>query len=201
MSQDLPDPTLGPPAGTTAELRVRAARLTDAPAVGEVQAQVFRATYDGHLPAEIVAAFDGQRFAQAWRQSLKSPPDGDHRLYVACVQDMVVGFAAVGPATDPDAGERDGELLVGGVAPEHRGQGHGARLLNAAVGGLRDTGWTGVLTWVPLAGPGEAARGFLEKAGLLPDGAVRERVVDEDGRVLGEARLAADLVPPETPGA
>lgn len=199
MTQDLPDPTLGPPSGgaqgVTADLKVRAARATDAPAVGEVQAQVFRATYADVLPSAVVASFDGHRFASAWRQSLRTPPDGDHRLYVACVDDRVVGFTAVGPATDPDAGERDAELLVGGVAPEHRGHGHGARLLNAAVTGLRDAGWGGVLVWVPDGDPGEALRDFLTKAGLMADGAVRERVVDEDDRVLGETRFAADLVP------
>jgi ribosomal protein S18 acetylase RimI-like enzyme len=169
------------------------ARETDTPAVGLVQAIVWREAYAEVLPAEVLETFEPQAFASVWRQSLAAPPQGVYRLLAACAGDQVVGFAAIGPSQDPDASPGTGELSALGVHPQARRVGHGSRLLNAAVDTLRGAGADRLHTWV-LASD-EATRAFLLDAGLDPDGAFRDRVVSPDGDTAREVRLVADIRP------
>jgi GNAT superfamily N-acetyltransferase len=173
---------------------VRVARVSDAPAVGLVQAVVWREAYAGILPEEVVAQFEPRAFAGAWRESLTSPPSPDHVLLVACAGEQVVGFAAVGPSPDPD-GDAVAELLVIGVHPEARRQGHGSRLLNAVVDTARARGHEMLTVWV--VADSDDTRRFLTAAGLQVDGAHRERVVSEGGATASEVRLSAAVGPVE----
>ncbi|GAB3448126.1 hypothetical protein GCM10027517_32800 [Phycicoccus ginsengisoli] len=182
------------PPGPLADASVRTARESDAPAVGLVQATVFREAYAGVLPAEVVDGFQPQAFASAWRHSLAAPPAGVYRLLVACAGDQVVGFASIGPSQDPDASPETGELSVLGVHPQARRSGHGSRLLNAAVDTLRGAGAEALSTWV--LATDEPTRAFLVASGLHPDGAFRDRVVSAEGATAREVRLVADITPP-----
>lgn len=174
-----------------ADASVRIARVSDAPAVGLVQSVVWREAYAGLLTEDVVAQFEPRAFASAWRSSLDEAPSGDHLLLVACAGEQVVGFAAVGPSPDPD-GEGASELLVLGVHPDARRQGHGSRLLNAAVDTARGGGAAALTAWV--LADDSATQGFLSAAGLEVDGARRERVVAEDGRTVGEVRMSAGVL-------
>lgn len=173
-----------------ANASVRAARPTDAPAVGIAQSVVWRETYADLLPAEALDQFEPITFSRAWRASLENPPAGA-RLLVACAGDQVVGYLALGPCTDPDAAPTDVEVLTLGVHPDARRQGHGSRLLNAAVDTSRERGAATVAAWVPLAD--QRARAFFEGAGLAPDSAYRDRVVGPGGEVLREVRLVGAI--------
>jgi ribosomal protein S18 acetylase RimI-like enzyme len=178
--------------GPVADASVRRARPNDAPAVGLVQATVFREAYAGRVPDEVVALFDPEAFARAWRESLTDPPAGVHRLLVACAGEQVVGLSAVGPSQDRDAGSTSAEVTVLAVHPDARRQGHGSRLLNASVDVLREAGAEVVTCWLLV--DDEAARGFLTASGFGPDGAFRDRVVSPSGETLREVRLTARLV-------
>ena len=180
-----------PATGPVADASARIARASDAPAVGLVQAAVWRAAYGHVLSQDVVEQLDGPSFARVWRDSLSSPPSPRHVLLVACAGEQVVGFAAVGPCVDPDATKTSGELLALGVHPDARRNGHGSRLLNAAVDTLRGKGFDRVSTWI--LATDEATRAFLTAAGLSPDSAFRDRVIDVDGTVAREVRLTADL--------
>jgi len=180
-----------PANGPVADSSARVARASDAPAVGLVQAAVWRAAYGQVLPKEVVDQFDGPSFARVWRDSLSTPPSPRHVLLVGCAGEQVVGFAAVGPSVDTDATEISGEVLALGVHPDARRNGHGSRLLNAAVDTLRGKGFDSLSTWI--LATDEATRAFLTAAGLSPDGAYRDRVIDVDGTVAREVRLTADL--------
>lgn len=177
--------------GDLADASVRVARPSDAPAVGQVQAQVFIDTYAARLPPEVSAAFDPTAFAKAWRASLESPPEGAHRLLVALAGAQVVGIAAYGPSQDRDTGQATGEITLLGVHPLARRQGHGSRLLNACVDQLRDLGAEDVTIWLPA--DLDEMRAFLLASGLGPDGAYRDRIVSPDGATLREVRLHATL--------
>lgn len=181
----------------TADASVRSAVVNDAPAVGQVQALVWQEAYDGIVPPQVHAAFDPQAFTAAWRDSLRTPPEGVHRLLVACAGEQVIGFVAIGPSQDPDAGQTTGEVTALGVHPHHRRQGHGSRLLNAAIDILREAGAEHVAAWCLVEH--EAVRGFLTGSGLEPDGAFRDRVVSPDEDTAREVRLTAALVDPPTP--
>jgi ribosomal protein S18 acetylase RimI-like enzyme len=187
--EDVRSSTTSP--GAAADASARIARPSDAPAVGLVQAAVWRAQYAHVLSPDVVEQFDGPRFARVWRASLSHPPSHRHVLLVGCAGEQVVGFAAVGPSVDADATDTSGEVLALGVHPDARRSGHGSRLLNAAVDTLRGKGFESVSAWL-LAGD-EKGRAFLVAAGLSPDGAYRDRVVDADGTVAREVRLTASL--------
>jgi ribosomal protein S18 acetylase RimI-like enzyme len=177
--------------GPIADASVRIARPNDASAVGLVQAAVWRAAYDAVLPRELVGQFEASSFARVWRDSLNAPPSPRHVLLVGCAGEQVVGFAAVGPSIDPDANETSGEVLALGVHPDARGSGHGSRLLNAAVDTLRGKEFDSMSVW--LLARDQDTRAFLTAAGLVPDGAYRDRVIDVDGALAREVRLTADL--------
>lgn len=183
--------------GPVAEFRVREARVNDAPAIGQVQAQVFIDTYADRLPPEVTAAFDPRAFASGWRSALEAPLPGAYRLFVALAGEQVVGMAAIGPSQDPDTGQDTGEVTVLAVHPLARRQGHGSRLLNAAADRLRELGANAVVVWVPA--DAEELRAFLVGAGFVPDGAYRDRVVAQDGRTLREVRLGSALEPQPEP--
>jgi ribosomal protein S18 acetylase RimI-like enzyme len=178
--------------GPVADASVRVARVSDAPAVGLVQAVVYREAYAGTLADEVLAQFEPRAFTNAWRESLTNAPSRDHLLLVACAGEQVVGLAAVGPSSDPD-GQETAELLVLAVHPEARRQGHGSRLLNAAVDTARGRDRHVLSTWL-LAGD-DRTRAFLTAAGFETDGAHRERVVDAEGATAREVRLSAGLDP------
>jgi len=181
-----------PPAtGPVADASARVARPNDAAAVGMVQAAVWRSSYGQILPQDVVDQFEPASFARVWRDSLNNPPSPRHVLLVGCAGEQVVGFAAVGPSTDPDADDTSGEVLALGVHPHARRSGHGSRLLNAAVDTLRGKGFHSISTW--LLAHDEDTRAFLTAAGLSPDRAYRDRVIDVDGAVAREVRLTADL--------
>jgi ribosomal protein S18 acetylase RimI-like enzyme len=139
----------------------------------------------------VVDRFDAASFARVWRDSLSNPPSPCHVLLVSCAGEQVVGFAAVGPSADADAGETSGEVLALGVHPDARRSGHGSRLLNAAVDTLRGKGFHSMSAWLLV--DDEDTRAFVTAAGLSPDGAFRDRVIDVDGTVVREVRLTADL--------
>jgi ribosomal protein S18 acetylase RimI-like enzyme len=181
------------PTGPLADASVRVARETDAPAVGFVQAVVWREAYDGVVPAEVLEAFEPQAFASAWRQSLANPPQGVYRLLAACAGDQVVGFASIGPSQDPDADAATGEVSALAVHPQARRAGHGSRLVNAAVDTLRGAGAETVHAWV--LATDQQTRAFLTASGLHPDGAFRDRVVSPGGDTAREVRLVADIRP------
>ena len=178
--------------GPVADASVRIARVSDAPAVGLVQAVVWRQTYAALVPSEVLEQFEPRPFASAWRESLANAPSADHVLLVACAGEQVVGFAAIGPSSDPD-GSGAAELLVLAVHPDARRQGHGSRLLNAVVDTARGRGREVLTAWV-LADADETRR-FLGAAGLEADGAHRERVVSGSGDTAREVRLAASVTP------
>ncbi|HET7799422.1 MAG TPA: GNAT family N-acetyltransferase [Humibacillus xanthopallidus] len=178
--------------GPVADASVRVARVSDAPAVGLVQAVVYREAYAGTLGDEVLARFEPRAFTSAWRESLTNAPSRDHLLLVACAGEQVVGLAAVGPSSDPDGGET-AELLVLAVHPEARRQGHGSRLLHAAVDTARGRDRHVLSAWV--LATDDHTRAFLTAAGLETDGAHRERVVDAEGTTAREVRLSAGLAP------
>ena len=182
-----------------ADASVRTAATADAEVVGRVQAHVWQEAYDGVVPPQVHAAFAPEAFAASWRESLAAPPEGVHRLLVACAGEEVVGFAAIGPSQDPDTGQVTGEVTALGVDPRSRRQGHGSRLLNAAVDMLREAGAESVTAWCLVEH--EDLRAFLTGAGMQPDGAYRDRVVSPEGGTAREVRVVAVLAAGDSVGA
>jgi ribosomal protein S18 acetylase RimI-like enzyme len=156
---------------------VRAAREGDAGDVTRVQVASWRACFAGIVPPGLLGELTGEEAAAAWRdrwrEAITSPPTSRHRVLAAVTGTApreVVGFVSAGPATDADRWPgTDAEIYEFRVAPDRTGQGHGSRMLQAAVDMLVDDGFHTVSTWA-LEADGILRR-FLEAAGWAADGA------------------------------
>ena len=85
-------------------------------------------------------------------------------MLVALERNRVVGFAVVGPASDPDCDPiADGELLELTVDADERGKGHGSRLLTAAVDTMTADRFTRAVFWA--IATDDELRAFLTSAG------------------------------------
>ncbi|SEG61564.1 L-amino acid N-acyltransferase YncA [Thermomonospora echinospora] len=159
-----------------ADVGVRPARRADAAAVADIQVRAWREGYRDLLPAAVLAEVTGPQAVAVWRdrwtEAATAPPGPRHRLLVAVSADLVVGFAAHAPATDPDLDPAvTAELVTLLVDPLHGRAGHGSRLLAATADLLREDGFGTVVAWV-FEGD-TAMRRFLGSAGWAPDGARR----------------------------
>jgi len=182
-----------------ADSSVRAASPDDAQAIAAVQAAAWRASYADLLPTELLDELDSADASDQWRAATSSPPSPRHRVLVAMSGADIVGFTSFGPAEDPDLVALldmvDAELIALSVRPDRLREGHGSRLVNAAVDHLRGDGFLHVRVW--LAEPGGAddrLHDFLAGAGWAQDGARRELDLNGDGRlVVPQVRLHAAI--------
>ena len=185
-----------------AESFVRDARVSDVADLARIQVERWRVGYAGLVPAEVLGELTSGEAAGRWRgqwaESIEAPPSSRHHVMVAVGTSAgggrgVAGFAAFGPASDPDRWPgTDGELYELAVDPERAGRGHGSRLLNAAVATMAEDEFGTVYAWV-LEGDG-GARGFLESAGWAADGA---RKVLDMGASVPMIRMHAGIAQPE----
>ncbi len=181
--------------GLTDDASVRPAVPADANAVAAIMARSYRRDYADVLPASMLAQLTPEVLVPGWSGAIGSPPSPGHRVLVACSGATVVGYTAVGPSPDEDAGAQDGELLALEVDPMNRRAGHASRLLAAAADLLREQGMLALRTW--LLDDDEARRAFLTSAGLVDDGA-RRRYADAD-LALVQVRFSALLTADGTP--
>lgn len=185
-----------------ADASVRAAGPADVAEIARLQLDTWRIGYARLLPADLLAGLTPDRAETRWAAAVATPPSTRHHVLVACEQEVVVGFVALGPADrdDPDeapaagpdrAPDPDavGVILTLLVEPRWGRRGHGSRLLAAAVDHLRADGVTHALTWVPDADTASIA--LYESSGWEPDGYVR--TLDADGHRFREIRLHTRL--------
>jgi len=176
--------------GTSATTLVRPARAGDPSSISAIQARAWRLAYGNLMPAATLEALTPEALLPVWRRAVSEPPSARHAVLVAVADDIVVGFAAVGPSEDKDAVPSEGQLAVLAVDPSHQRSGHGSRLLSAVVAHLREHHLSALTAWVPEDDLARTA--FLRSAGMLPDGA-RRSFTGADGIRVAEIRFSADL--------
>ena len=180
--------------GKSATTLVRPARAGDPASISAVQARAWRMAYGNLLPEATLAALTPQALLPAWQRTVAEPRSARDAVLVAVADDIVVGFATVGPSQDRDATPTIGQLGVLAVDPIHQRAGHGSRLLSAVVDHLRNHGLTALTAWIP---EGDLARtAFLTSAGMLPDGA-RRSYEGANRAGVAEVRFAASLAESE----
>ncbi|QWC85357.1 GNAT family N-acetyltransferase [Nocardioidaceae bacterium] len=176
----------------TADVSCRVAWADDAEAVARVQLAALRADSPELLPSELRSPgeHDAEALAELtgiWRGSLSRPTEARQRVLVALERSAVRGFALTSPAGDPDADPGDGELVDLVVDPAHRRDGHGSRLLQAAVDTLKADRFERATTWV--VSEDDARRAFLTSAGWEADGAHRTLGEGSEGASARQVRL------------
>ncbi|NKB48515.1 MAG: GNAT family N-acetyltransferase [Alphaproteobacteria bacterium] len=169
---------------------IRPATPDDGEAIAQIHVDAWRATYAGIIPDTYLVSMNAGQQRQIWRQTLR----GSGRRYPVFVAELVdgeiVGFANCGPARRrmlPRRSPYDGEVYTLYVAPDHQGQGHGSRLLDACFGTLRSQDKTAAVLWVLAANP---ARFFYEAQGGRK---VAERIEKFAGAELEELAFGWDL--------
>ncbi len=172
---------------------VRLALPAEAAAITAVQRAVLRDPTHPYHP--LLAHLVPEEMTAVWRQAILAPPLASYRVLVATPlgpstgSEPIVGMVAVGPSSDPDAEPTDGQVLDLLVHPAARRQGHGSRLVQAAVETLRMDGFTRATWW--LTAGDDALRSFVQAMGWAPDGTHAE--VDNDYLRLKQVRLHTDI--------
>lgn len=138
---------------------VRRAETGDAAAIARVHVGSWRTTYRGLLPAGFLASLSERHYTERWARTLDDPT---HRVYVAESSEGVVGFASGGPERAGEVGFT-GELYAIYVLQDAQGHGHGRRLVEAVVRGLRELELPDMIVWV--LRQNAPARRFYERLG------------------------------------
>jgi ribosomal protein S18 acetylase RimI-like enzyme len=168
-------------------VEVRPAVPDDADGIAEVHVASWRGAYKGLLPAAMLDALSVERRAKQWQEELAK---ANQTTWVAVQAERVVGFASVGGSRDADTGPGVGELYAIYVIPPAWGRSVGHALHEPAVTRLASE-YNEAVLWV-LDGNARA-RGFYERHGWVPDGAVKEE--QRGAAVLNEVRYRRFLGP------
>jgi ribosomal protein S18 acetylase RimI-like enzyme len=154
---------------------VRPAEVSDAAAIARVHVATWRSTYRGLLPEEFLTSLDVRGYTDRWRRIVA---DSTSRVYVAENAQGVIGFASGGRERAGE-GAYSGELYAIYILEEAQGRGHGRRLVQAVVNGLRDLELPDMIVWV--LRENAPARRFYERLGGVY---VREQPI-----TIGSAQL------------
>lgn len=156
---------------------IREAEAGDAAAIAKVHVASWRTTYRGVLPDGFLESLGEPHYTERWRRTLEDPTN---RVYVAENAEGVIGFSSGGRERAGETGY-GGELYAIYLLQEAQGHGHGRRLVQAVVGGLRELGLHDMIVWV--LRENARARRFYETLG----GAyVREQPITIGSSVLSE---------------
>ncbi|WP_459718090.1 N-acetyltransferase family protein [Actinophytocola sp. KF-1] len=183
-----------------AEATVRPAEPSDAEEIARIQLGTWRAAYTDLLPAEVLAALDGDEAAgeaaATWGHTIEQGPA---RVFVAFEGRWCVGFCAAGPAPQDESADAAGVPVPDAdrvalvstllVEPRWGRRGHGGRLLAATGEAMLAAGLARGIAWVAEAD--KASLAFWERAGWVADGTVR--TLDAGGKPLREVRMTGTL--------
>ena len=172
-------------AGTVSHL-IRKGCEHDAARIAEIHVKTWQVAYRGQVPDAYLDALDPVRRAVVWKRLLSSPGE---TVLVALRESRIVGFCDVLRSRDSAAPPEVAEIASIYVEPEAWGPGAGAGLMAAAIGQLREQGFSILTLWV-LSTNGRARR-FYEKAGFAPDGA--EQTDQRHGFPLHELRYRREI--------
>lgn len=174
-----------------ADVSARLAWPDDASPMARVQVAAWRANYAELIPAAELDALDPAQLAERWAMTISTPKEARMRVLVALERADVRGFTLVHPSYDPDSDQvADGEIGEFIIDPEHQREGHGSRLLQAAIDTLSADKFTRAVWWI--GSTDDPLRRFISESGWEPDGAHRE-LAAEDGSTIKQIRLHTSL--------
>jgi ribosomal protein S18 acetylase RimI-like enzyme len=163
---------------------IRPAQPHDAAAIADVHIRSWQQAYRGVIADAYLASLDAtlERRTGFWRESITS----GGQVWVASINEHIVGWIAFGPSRDPDASPGlSAEIEAVYVLAEHWGSGVGRALWLTARQQLIDQGFESLTLWV-LVQNLRAIR-FYRNAGLTPDEASL-RHIHRGGQALEEIR-------------
>lgn len=175
-------------------MRIRAAAVDDAPAMGRVMVEAWLAAHRGQMPETLwqrrLAEWTPEVSAAAWARLLVEQARGEAaRVVVLVAEEAEEGrdplALVMGHQDEEDSSGSTAQVGALYVRPDHRGHGIGRALLGEAARELAGLGFSalhiGVLTL------NRPARAFYEAMGGHELG---QRTVDEEGVLLPETVYA-----------
>ena len=169
----------------------RLALPAEAGSIAAVQRRSWQQLFAPDVARHVLASVGLDSMTSSWESAIMRPPLAQFRVMVATAQGRVVGFAALGPSDDPDAGSTDGLVAEFVVDPQAQRQGHGSRLLNAVADTLRADGFTRATWWV--RSTDDVTRRFVESAGWAPDGSHQTVGTEDESALVKMLRLQTTL--------
>lgn len=154
------------------DVRLRSGEDRDLEAVGALHERSRVAAYAGIVAMETPGGPPAGALSAWWAERWKWERE-THRLAVAEVAGLIVGFTYVGPSETPDAAE----LYAIHVAPEHVGAGVGRALMIDALARLAGFGRPRAVLWV--LEENHPARRFYERGGWRADGVSRVEPIND----------------------
>lgn len=144
-------------------MNIRAARISDSPALAKIQVDSYQKAYRAILPPAYLAHFTYQEQGKDWRDLLSSGTE-DIRLVAENEAGRLAGYGLGGLNADESL-SFESELHALHVQDGFQNQGVGAHLFAAVCAKLREKGCRSVFLWVLEQNP--ACR-FYEKLGGQP---------------------------------
>lgn len=165
-------------------MEVRPARPGDEHAIAEVHVRTWQTAYRGQVPDAFLEGLSVEHRTSAWSRIISESAPPASGAFVLEDHGEVLGFAHIAPSRDEDAGENVGELTAIYVSRECWGSAGSDLLLERAIAGFREAGFSEATLWVLDANV--RARRFYASAGWAPDGTTK--VDKRDGFELHEVR-------------
>lgn len=144
----------------TEAIRIRPARLEDAPDLARIQVDSYRSAYAGILPEDYLDQFSLDDQERDWIEMLG--PKGSDGILIAEDGDSRLSGYAVGRAPASYPQPYDCELVSLHVRRDAHRRGIGRALVSATAEQLATRGCQALVLWVLEANP---ARGFYERLG------------------------------------
>jgi ribosomal protein S18 acetylase RimI-like enzyme len=171
---------------------IRPAISTDAAQIANVHVRSWQQAYRELFPADYLSSLD-QTLPQRkhhWAQALAA---GELNVFVAIVDEQLIGWIAVGASRDKDADpQRCAEVMAIYVLAEHWRTGVGAKLWRAGVEPLIEQGYNRATLWV--LAENHRAIEFYRRAGWAEEPGSEVELV-KGGVTLKEVRYgASDLL-------
>ncbi|MCU0838367.1 MAG: GNAT family N-acetyltransferase [Rhodospirillales bacterium] len=142
-------------------LRLRSARVTDAPLIAEIYVEGWRQAYPGLVPNTVLLQLSPNAQARQWAVALARQGVAESVVVAERANGRIVGFGSCGEARAtrlPQAGE----IFTLYVASDAQEQGVGRAVLWRLFDTLLDRGLNSALVWVLAGNP---ARFFYESMG------------------------------------
>jgi len=151
-----------------ANLTLRGAKREDARAIAEIHVAAWRAAYRGLMPDDYLASLSVDERAKMWHDALGRP--SPTQLALAEIDGTLAGFGIYGPTRDEEPPEV-AEIYAVNIHPDYWRRGAGRLLCEHALREAAAREHGAMTLWV-MSG-NERARGFYERLGFAPDGALR----------------------------
>lgn len=163
---------------------VRPAGQGHAPFIAQLQTRSMLDILAVEFPdVQLDGLLDQEAMSRMWKDTIIRDPRDGQGVFVATETEDPVGFLAVDSSLPPAGSDETvvaTEILALDVAADHRGAGHGSRMLAAAADVARAAGAAQLQVWLV---PGEQEKiHFYQSAGFAPSG--RRRAFDVAGQRL-----------------